>query len=145
MLPYFRRAETRADGGDEYRGDRGPLQTSNGTLANPLHAAWLEAATQAGYPAHADVNGFQQEGFGRLDMTVGGGRRSQRRQCLSAAGHAAPQSRTCARTRWRRAILFEGSARGRRAISHAAATIDTVRARREVIVCAGLDQLTASC
>ena len=50
VLPYFRRAETRADGGDEYRGDSGPLQTRYGTLSNPLHAAWLEAGRQAGYP-----------------------------------------------------------------------------------------------
>ncbi len=35
VLPYFRRAETRADGGDEYRGDSGPLQTRYGTLSNP--------------------------------------------------------------------------------------------------------------
>jgi choline dehydrogenase len=76
VLPYFRRAETRAEGGNAYRGDRGPLQTRYGTLANPLHAAWLAAAREAGYPATDDVNGYQQEGFGRMDMTVGAGRRS---------------------------------------------------------------------
>jgi choline dehydrogenase len=76
VLPYFRRAETRAEGGDVYRGNSGPLQTSYGTLANPLYAAWLAAARQAGYPLSSDLNGFQQEGFGRLDMTVGAGRRS---------------------------------------------------------------------
>jgi choline dehydrogenase len=76
VLPYFRRAEKRAEGGNEYRGDSGPLQTSYGKLGNPLHAAWLAAAREAGYPLSADLNGFQQEGFGRLDMTVGAGRRS---------------------------------------------------------------------
>jgi choline dehydrogenase len=76
VLPYFRRAERREEGGDRYRGDAGPLRTRYGTLRNPLHAAWLSAARQAGYPHTADVNGFQQEGFGRMDMTVGDGRRS---------------------------------------------------------------------
>jgi choline dehydrogenase len=76
VLPYFRRAETRLDGGDAYRGDRGPLQTRYGLLTNPLHDAWLKAGQQAGYPYTADVNGRQQEGVGRFDMTVGGGRRS---------------------------------------------------------------------
>jgi choline dehydrogenase len=76
VLPYFRRAETRAEGGDVYRGDSGPLQTRYGTLSNPLHGAWLAAAREAGYPLSSDLNGFQQEGFGRLDMTVGAGRRS---------------------------------------------------------------------
>jgi len=76
VLPYFQRAETRAEGGDAYRGAGGQLQTRYGSLQNPLHAAWLAAAAQAGYPKTADVNGFQQEGFGRMDMTVGGGTRS---------------------------------------------------------------------
>jgi choline dehydrogenase len=76
VLPYFRRAETRQEGGNIYRGGAGPLQTRYGSLRNPLHAAWLAAAREAGYPSSDDVNGMQQEGFGRMDMTVGEGRRS---------------------------------------------------------------------
>jgi choline dehydrogenase len=76
VLPYFRRAETRQEGGNVYRGGAGPLQTRYGSLRNPLHAAWLAAAREAGYPSSDDVNGMQQEGFGRMDMTVGEGRRS---------------------------------------------------------------------
>jgi choline dehydrogenase len=76
VLPYFRRAETRQEGGNAYRGGTGPLQTRYGSLRNPLHAAWLAAAQEAGYPGSDDVNGMQQEGFGRMDMTVGEGRRS---------------------------------------------------------------------
>ena len=64
VLPYFRRAERRAGGGDEYRGADGPLGTRQGLVDNPLHAAWLAAGREAGYPRTADMNGFQQEGFG---------------------------------------------------------------------------------
>ena len=32
VLPYFRRAETRQEGGNEYRGGSGKLQTRYGTL-----------------------------------------------------------------------------------------------------------------
>ena len=85
VLPYFKRAESRAEGGNEYRGSRGKLQTCYGTVSNPLHAAWLSAAGQAGYPRTEDVNGFQQEGFGRMDMTVGGGRR-----CSTANAYLKP-------------------------------------------------------
>jgi choline dehydrogenase len=74
-LPYFRKAETRALGGDEYRGDSGPLHVSTGACRNPLYRAFLEAGRQAGYPATADMNGFQQEGLGPMDMTVHKGRR----------------------------------------------------------------------
>jgi choline dehydrogenase len=70
VLPYFKRAETRAEGGDAYRGGDGPLHTQYGPLTNPLHKAWLDAGAQAGYPMTSDVNGFQQEGMGRMDMTV---------------------------------------------------------------------------
>ena len=76
VLPYFKRAERREEGGNEYRGGAGKLKTCYGRVSNPLHAAWLAAAGEAGYPRSGDVNGFQQEGFGRMDMTVGGGRRS---------------------------------------------------------------------
>ena len=75
VLPYFKRAETREEGGTEYRGGKGPLHTRYGPLDNPLYRAWVEAARQAGYPATEDVNGFQQEGFGRMDMTVYRGQR----------------------------------------------------------------------
>jgi choline dehydrogenase len=75
VLPYFKRAERREEGGDRYRGAAGQLRTRYGTVSNPLHAAWLQAAVEAGYPRSSDVNGFQQEGFGRMDMTVGDGRR----------------------------------------------------------------------
>ncbi|OWK02864.1 CHDH [Cervus elaphus hippelaphus] len=37
---------------------------------HPLHCAFLEAAQQAGYPLTEDMNGFQQEGFGWMDMTI---------------------------------------------------------------------------
>jgi choline dehydrogenase len=85
VLPYFKRAERRQEGGDRYRGDSGKLMTSYGTMSNPLHAAWLAAAEQAGYPRSQDVNGFQQEGFGRMDMTVGDGRR-----CSAARAYLQP-------------------------------------------------------
>jgi choline dehydrogenase len=98
VLPYFRKAERRDEGGDEYRGDRGPLGTRYGTLTNPLYRAFIEAARQAGYAESADLNGYRQEGLGRLDMTVDGGRRAStanaylkpamRRPNLSVLTHA---------------------------------------------------------
>ncbi|MET1027965.1 MAG: choline dehydrogenase [Dongiaceae bacterium] len=75
ILPYFRRAETREVGGDEYRGDSGPLWVHTGTQSNPLFDAFIEAAQQAGYPFTKDMNGYQQEGVGRMDMTIKNGRR----------------------------------------------------------------------
>jgi choline dehydrogenase len=135
VLPYFRRAETRAEGGDTYRGDSGPLQTGYGTLANPLHAAWLAAGGQAGYPRTADINGFQQEGFGRLDMTVGAGRR-----CSAANAYLRPAMKRpnlAVRTRALvTRILFDGKRADGVEYRQGDAT-RAVKARREVIVSTG--------
>ena len=135
VLPYFRRAESYAGGADQYRGGDGPLGTRRGLLTNPLHEAWLSAGRAAGYPVSADMNGYQQEGFARMDMTVQRGRRASaanaylrpalRRRNLEVRTHALA-------TR----ILFEG----RRAVGVRYRRADLrheVRARREVIVCAG--------
>jgi choline dehydrogenase len=75
VLPYFRRAEHRERGGDLYRGDSGPLRVSTGACQNVLFRTWVEAGMQAGYPYTEDMNGYQQEGMGAMDMTVHGGER----------------------------------------------------------------------
>ena len=135
VLPYFRRAEGRAEGGDAYRGDVGKLKTCYGTLKNPLHAAWLDAATQAGYPRTQDVNGFQQEGFGRMDMTVADGRR-----CSTANAYLRPALSRPNLTALTHAlatrILFEGNrACGLEYTRHS--TVHRVKVNRELILCGG--------
>jgi choline dehydrogenase len=107
VLPYFKRAERCEEGGDLYRGARGPLRTSYGSLSNPLHAAWLTAGEQAGYPRSADVNGFQQEGFGRMDMTVGEGRRWSAARAYLHPAMRRPNLKVLTRALATR-VLFEG-------------------------------------
>ena len=79
VLPYFKRMETwheSGQGGDpDWRGKDGPLHVSRGPRNNPLHAAFVNAGKQAGYPVTSDYNGEQQEGFGPMEMTVHKGRR----------------------------------------------------------------------
>ncbi|HAS6878499.1 TPA: choline dehydrogenase [Vibrio parahaemolyticus] len=77
-LPYFRKAESWVGGADDYRGDSGPLGTCSGNdmKLNPLYEAFIEAGKEAGYPETDDYNGFQQEGFGPMHMTVDKGVRA---------------------------------------------------------------------
>ncbi len=72
-LPYFRKAETREGGADEYHGDDGPLHVSKGRDDGILFAAFVKAGQEAGYPYTSDMNGYQQEGFGPMDRTTGKG------------------------------------------------------------------------
>ncbi|MCB4770971.1 choline dehydrogenase [Ancylobacter sp. Lp-2] len=135
VLPYFRRAESRQEGGDAYRGSEGPLATRYGSLANPLHHAFIDAALEAGYPASEDINGYAQEGFGRMDMTVKDGVRwsAAKAYLRPAMQRANLKVETHARvTR----VLFEG----RRAIGVAYEQGDVRRqakAAREVILAGG--------
>ncbi|WP_318421656.1 choline dehydrogenase [Photobacterium leiognathi] len=77
-LPYFRRAETWIKGGNAYRGSKGPVGTCNGNdmALNPLYQAFIDAGKEAGYPETEDYNGYQQEGFGAMHMTVDKGVRA---------------------------------------------------------------------
>ena len=75
-LPYFKRAEGWMMGGDTYRGGAGPLTTCNGNdMHNPLYQAFIDAGREAGYGVTEDYNGYRQEGFGPMHMTVRGGER----------------------------------------------------------------------
>lgn len=77
-LPYFKKAETWIKGGDQYRGGEGPLSTCNGNnmQTSPLYQAFIDAGVEAGYPKTDDYNGYQQEGFGPMHMTVKNGVRA---------------------------------------------------------------------
>ncbi|ODQ00476.1 choline dehydrogenase [Salinivibrio sp. SS2] len=77
-LPYFKRAESWSGGEDTYRGGQGPVGTCNGNdmKLNPLYQAFIDAGVEAGYPETKDYNGYQQEGFGPMHMTVDKGVRA---------------------------------------------------------------------
>jgi choline dehydrogenase len=135
VLPYFRRAEAYAGGADEYRGADGKLATRKGLLDNPLHEVWLAAGREAGYPYTADMNGFQQEGFARMDMTVANGRR-----CSTANAYLRPALRRANLALHTHALVTAVQFAGRRAIGvryQRGGDTHEARVRREVIVCAG--------
>ncbi|WP_026870448.1 choline dehydrogenase [Inquilinus limosus] len=135
VLPYFRRAETRAKGGDDYRGSDGPLRVSTGSQPNPLFDAFIEAGRQAGYPFTTDMNGYQQEGFGKMDMTIHQGERWSAAKAYLKPIRSRPNL-TIETGALSTRILFEG----RRAVGVEYAQgpqVRVARAAREVILCGG--------
>jgi 4-pyridoxate dehydrogenase len=76
LLPYFKRQEHWEGGENAYRGGQGPVSTQFCKFADPLVDAFGAAGQSAGFGWTEDYNGAKQEGFGRLQMTIGKGRRS---------------------------------------------------------------------
>ena len=134
-LPYFIKAETREDGGDEYHGDSGPLHVDRGRGENPLCGAFTKAAQEAGYPYTKDMNGYQQEGFGPMDRTTGKGIRHS-----TAVGYLRPVMKRPNLTVQTRAVGQRLIQEGRRVqgleYTHRNAR-RTVMANRDVILSAG--------
>ncbi|KUP93163.1 choline dehydrogenase [Tritonibacter horizontis] len=137
VLPYFKRMETwddRGHGGDpDWRGSDGPLHVTRGPRDNPLHAAFVAAGQQAGYPVTADYNGAQQEGFGAMEMTVHKGRRWS---AANAYLKPALKRDNCdmIRALARRVVIEEGRAVGVEV--ERGGQIEVIRANSEVILAA---------
>ncbi len=135
VLPLFKRAEGWEGGENEMRGGEGPLSVVNSHRSWPIVDAWVEAAQQAGYPYNPDYNGADQEGVGYFQLTSRNGRR-----CSSARAYLTPIRKrpnleiiSHFHTNrivfdGKRAVAVEGQRNGVRSI---------VRARAEIIVCAG--------
>ena len=138
-LPYFRKAETRDIGPNDYHGGDGPVSvTTPKTGNNPLFHAMVEAGVQAGYPRTDDLNGYQQEGFGPMDRTVtpNGRRASTARGYLDQA-RGRPNLTIVTHALTDR-ILFAGKrAVGAVYLRGQDNAPQEVRARREVLVCSG--------
>lgn len=140
-LPYFRKAESRDIGANAYHGDDGPIsvttpRTDRKPGNNPLYRTFIEAGKQAGYPETEDVNGYRQEGFGPMDrfVTPNGRRASTARGYLD---QAKPRENLTIETRATTDVIeFEG----KRAVGvryRRRGQEQRVRARREVLLCAG--------
>jgi choline dehydrogenase len=106
-LPYFRKSENRLQGADQYHGSNGPLALTTAECDNPLFTAFFKAGEEIGYPLTDDVNGQQQEGFGRFDQNIYRGRRwSSARAYLHPIKNRSNLTVKCRAMATR--ILFEG-------------------------------------
>jgi choline dehydrogenase len=136
-LPYFRKAETRDIGANDYHGDRGPVHVTTPKAGNNvLYQAMVEAGVQAGYPRTDDLNGYQQEGFGPMDRTTTPhGRRSSTARGYLDQARARPNLTIVTHALTDR-IVFDGL-RASVVMFLQQEQSHTVRARREVLLCSG--------
>lgn len=138
-LPYFRKAETRDIGENDYHGGEGPVSVTTPKKGNNvLFHAMIKAGVQAGYPETDDLNGYQQEGFGPMDrtVTVRGRRASTARGYLDQA--RARHNLTIITHATTDLIEFESKkAVGVKFYIGSETTAKHATARKEVLLCAG--------
>ena len=82
LLPYFKRSEHKAEGGNEFHGYGGPLWVEEVTPQEKLDLAdlFVQAAVQTGMPFNEDFNGADQEGAGGYQLNIRNGKRQSTAQ-----------------------------------------------------------------
>lgn len=136
LLPYFKRSENNSRIQDGFHGHAGPLHVSDLQTHNPFQEIYLKAAREAGFPINDDFNGAEQEGLGIYQVTQKNGERwSAARGYLHPHMGKRPNLHVQTGVQVTR-IVFEG----RRAVGVKclqSGRKQVIRARREVILCAG--------
>lgn len=136
-LPYFKKAETWQGGEDDYRGGHGPLGVTGGNnmALNPLYQAFIDAGVEAGYPKSDDYNGYRQEGFGPMHMTVSGGVRES-----TSSAYLDPIKKRKNLTIWTGAhvdkIMLENG-KAKSVVLHHQGMDKVISANKEIILSAG--------
>lgn len=138
LLPYFRRSENNERFDDQFHGTGGPLNVADLRTDNPLQQAFVQAAVNAGHKACPDFNGADQEGVGSYQVTQKNGERwsAARGYLLPHLGR--PNLTVVTGAQARKITTENGRATG--VTFKAGGQIQTVTARREVILSAGAFQ-----
>ncbi len=139
VLPYFIKSENNHEIKNAWHGQSGPMHVSNLRTDNPFQHYFKAAAEQVGYPLNDDFNGPEQEGLGTYQVTQNEGER-----CSAYRAYVLPFKDQ------RKNLLIETGAMthrvlfaGKRAVGveyRQGGTLKVIRARREVILCAGAFQ-----
>ena len=135
VLPYFKRIERWSEGANAYRGGSGLVGAKRSDYPNPIFEAYVAAGGEAGYPISEDFNGYQFEGFGRFDMNIWQGRRQS-----ASVTFLKPAFDRANLTVWVASLVSKVAIERHRAVGVdvlRGGRPETIRARREVILCGG--------
>jgi choline dehydrogenase len=135
VLPIFKRMEHYEEGGDELRGEGGPVRVSVAPDRNPLYDALFRAGDELGFPRNNDYNGADQEGIVKTQTTISNGRRMSAAYAYLDPIRGRPNLAIETRALARRVLLD-----GKRAVGveySVQGQVREARAGREVILCGG--------
>lgn len=134
-LPYFRRLEAFAGGADAWRGADGPVRVTRARAEHKLYDAFLNAGLEAGHEVTPDHNGYRQEGLHIAQSFISGGVRWSSSKAYLRPALRRDNLHLRKRTTVTRILVESGAAVGIETVRRGRR--EPIRARREVIVCAG--------
>ncbi|HET9081935.1 MAG TPA: GMC family oxidoreductase [Trebonia sp.] len=134
VLPAYRAIEDHSLGASSMRGAGGPLGVSVTDPRDDVTSAILASAVRYGWPQVEDVNAEDTERIGFTPSTIAGGRRTTSYDAFVRP--VLPRLTVATRTR-AVSLTFDGRHVTGVTVAGAQGPARDVRARREVIVCAG--------
>ena len=135
VLPYFVRSEGNARLGGPLHGADGPLRVEDPRWMHELCAVWVDSAVCAGMSANDDFSGPTQSGAGIYQLTQRGGRRWSVADAYLRPAAERPNLTVRTRSEVRQILVVDEVATG--VVYRDVAGEHTVRAQREVLLCAG--------
>jgi choline dehydrogenase len=135
LLPYFRRLEAHPLGPSHWHGADGPVRIGGVTEPHPLSVAFRAAMINAGVADNPDYNGATQDGVAFNQLMMVDGRRVSAASAYLEPVRARRNLRVMTKAVARRIVVAEGRAAGVEIVRNG--TRRVVRARREVLLCAG--------
>ena len=141
VLPAYRAMENHSLGPSPLRGAGGPLGITVAEDGDEVTGAILAAAVKHGWEQVEDANASDAERIAFTPSTISGGRRTTSydayvRPALAGRGRGRPSLTVLTRTRVGR-LLFDGRRCVGVRVRDRGGNLKDIKARREVIVCAG--------
>lgn len=143
VLPYFKRAEHKAEGPSDYHGYGGPLWVEEVPREEKLELAdlFVQAAVQTGMPYNEDFNGADQEGAGSYQLNIRQGQRQSTARTYLKLCQQRPNLTIITGALTERILMENDRAVGveyRQSRRKGVSTLERAYASGEVILCGGV-------
>ncbi len=142
VLPYFKRSEHKAEGGNDWHGYGGPLwvqEVANGEKLD-LADIFIQAGIQTGLPYNEDFNGPAQEGVGYYQTNIRRGRRQSTARTFLELCKKRPNLTIATGALCQQVLIEDGAAVGieYRLTQGKNSKVERAYASGEVILCGGV-------
>jgi choline dehydrogenase len=143
VLPYFKRAEHKAEGADAYHGVGGPLWVEEVSPGEKLELAdlFVQAAVQTGLPFNEDFNAGDQEGAGSYQLNIRQGQRQSTARTYLKLCEKRPNLTILTGALAQRLAIENGRATGveyRISQRRGEGPLQRARASGEIVLCGGV-------